>query len=158
MRGVWRLLAGMMCLVGAGSVGQAAEAPRQLSGADLEMAAKMNDAYARHMYSSACVDTQESYFIPPKTMPAADKARILQSFKTSCDCLTANVMKAAAPNDVINYVTTVNGGRKSGSTPDEGETRAFPDLPQGSVEEQKMFKIIDVGRDPKIRKDCGFTR
>ena len=150
------ILAVLICVMGSGGA-KAADPDKPLAGADLEMAVKMNDVYARHMYSSVCIEHQKAYFLP-RQLSVDDEAKKMQSFKDSCDCLTNRVLKESSPNDVIDYVTAMNGGKKSMPGTSGKKTKAFPDLPKGSQAEEKLMKIGQIGRDEKIRKDCGFTR
>lgn len=160
MRGVWRFLVVLMCVLGASgaqvaAVGANPEKP--LAGDDLKMAIKMNDVYARHLYSSVCVEGEKRGAVSVALSPE-ENAKRMQMFKSACDCLVDQILKESSPNDVIDYVTAINGGRKS--TPESAGkiVRAFPNVPEGSAAEAKLLRIGDIGRDEKIRKDCGFAR
>jgi len=129
------------------SLAVAADKPKQLTGDDLKMATQMNDIYARHLYSSSCLDGQK-YEYAPKTLTPAEKAQRVESYKKSCDCMTNIVLKTISPNDAIDYVSTT-----AGSMPLNAK-RAKPDANRV----KKFAEIAAINRDKQNRQQCGFKR
>lgn len=127
----------------------AADKNQNLSGKELKEAVQMNDIYARHMFSSNCLERQKSFFIP-MNMSEADKAARIQSFQKSCDCMTNVVMKSYLPNDVIDYVTKSSGSVPTGSS----YVRPKPDPAQA----RKFGKLMMLSRDKQLRQSCGFKQ
>ena len=130
------------------SVAHAAEVDAPLTGRDLEDATKMNDMYARHMYSSTCMERQKALYTP-KTLTPAEIATRMGKFKESCDCMTDTILKKFAPNDLINYV-----GYLDGSFPPGVKTR--PKLDPLIV--QKYRDISALNREIRTRQQCGFKQ
>lgn len=127
------------------AVAYAADANQPLTGRDLKDATEMNDVYARHMYSSNCMETQKAYM--PNTLPQAEANALIAEYKKSCDCVTDAVLKTFTPNDMISYVTD-----RAGILPPGVKVRPKPD--PNIVKKYAQMAAID--RDIKTRKQCGF--
>lgn len=125
----------------------AAQNVEQLSGEDMKTAIEMNKIYARHMYSSSCVERQRQMFVP-KILNAQEKAALMASYQKSCDCLTDGLMESFAPGDVISYITYMNGSVAPGTQ------KAKPD--QQTM--QKNAQIMSYARDKQVRNQCGFKQ
>lgn len=138
----------ILVLVCMSTAAMAADKPVQLKGKDLEEAQQMNDIYARHMYSSSCVDRQKAFYIP-NALTDAEKAGRIAEFKKSCDCMTDTVLKSFQPNDVISYVGDMSGAFPPGVT-------KRPKLDPIIV--KKYAKIAEINRDKENRQKCGFKQ
>ena len=125
----------------------AAQSAEQLSASDMKMATEMNKVYAKHMYSSTCVDRQRMMFVPP-ILSAQEKASRMVSFQKSCDCLTDGLLNSFSPNDVIGFVTYFNGSVAPGTK------KAKPDQQTA----QKNAQIMMYARDKETRQGCGFKQ
>lgn len=142
----------MMILLSFVPVAQAAsndrQLPQQLTGSDLEQATKMNEIYARHMYSSTCMERQKALYTPRTLSPAELSARMVK-YKESCDCLTDVILKKFTPNDVIDYVTD-----RDGVFPPGVKMRPNPE----PVVAKKYAQIEAMNREIRTRKQCGFKQ
>lgn len=138
----------ILALVCVSTAAMAADKPVQLKGKDLEEAQQMNDIYARHMYSSSCVDRQKA-FDTSDASTEAEKAGRMAEFKKSCDCMTDTVLKSFQPNDIISYVGDMNGAIPPGVT-----TRPKPD----PIMVNKYLKIAEINRNKENREKCGLKQ
>lgn len=147
-RNVFKQFVFIVALVSFLSVAHADDNNKPLTGRDLEDATKMNDIYARHMYSSTCMERQKSLYTP-KTLSPAEIAARMEKYKESCDCMTNEILKKFTPNDVIGYVTQLDG-----VLPPNVKSRAKPD----SVTAKKYFGISALNREIRTRQQCGFKQ
>ena len=119
----------------------------QLSSSEMKTAVKMNEIYAHHMYSSSCLERQRMMYVSPILTPA-EKNSLMVEYAKACDCLANKVLKDSNPNDVIGYVTYMDGSIEPGTK------RVKPD-PQTR---EKNSKIMTLGHEPGNRKSCGFKQ
>ncbi len=138
----------MIALVSFLSGAHAADKQKPLTGRDLEDAKKMNDIYARHMYSSSCMERQKALYLP-STLTPAEIAERMAKYKESCDCLTDVILKTFTPNDLINYVTDMNG-----TFPPGLKVRPKPD----PLIVKKYAGIEEINREIETRQKCGFKQ
>lgn len=124
----------------------AAYAAEQLSASDMKTAIQLNKAYARHMYASSCVERQRMMMSPILT--PAEKNGLMVGFQKSCDCLADGLLKDNNPNDVIGYVTYINGSIEPGTK------KAKPD----AQTKEKNAKIMSYAFDKRNRSACGFKQ
>ena len=129
------------------------KAEQPLSGEDMKLAREMNEAYARHIYTSSCLNRQVGLFMP-KMLTPEEKAKKIKSFKASCDCLADMVLKEATPNSVIDYVTRTSGTNKS--VPDAG--KKAKDVKKVLERTQEFDRIGLISRGKETRKMCGFNQ
>ncbi|MBL8641053.1 MAG: hypothetical protein JNL76_02950 [Alphaproteobacteria bacterium] len=134
----------LLCL----SVAQAAENNQALTGSDLKEAIEMNNIYARHMYSSTCMERQKALYMPRTLSQPEVAARILE-YKKSCDCLTDVLLKTFTPDDLIKYVTDMDGVFPPG-------VRTRPKL--DPVIAKKYGQISAMNREIRLRQQCGFKQ
>lgn len=138
----------IVALVSFLSVAHAANNNQPLTGSDLRQATEMNNVYARHMYSSTCIQIQKAH-TPIGSDTVEQQAAKAVEFKNTCDCVTNAILEKVAPNDVINYVTYSNG-----------------ELPPGVTENAKLPKQIDekyaqieaIEREIRTSNKCGFKK
>jgi len=136
-------------LVLVSSVAIAADKQTQLKGDDLKMAMQMNDMFARHLYSTVCLE-EEKYFSLQKELVGNTRQEAILSLKSSCDCVTNVMMEKVSANDMIGYVTAMYGVNPSGSV----EANKLPNVSDKS----KFNKIGQLTRDLKMRRKCGFSK
>jgi hypothetical protein len=130
------------------AVAQATNNDKPLTGSDLKDATQMNDMYARHMYSSTCVEKVKAYDTTIAATPADDAKKMAQ-FKKSCDCLTDAMLKSFTPNDLIGYVSDMQG-----AIPPGAKARATPT--QATIE--KYGKIEVMNSQIEASRQCGFKQ
>lgn len=132
-----------------------------LKGEELEIARKMNEAYARSMYSSICLDRQRALFMPVILTPE-EKSKKLKEFSQSCECLADMVIKETSPNDVIGFVTKYNGKNTAKSKENGGqpkELNANGHKIQTAVRhDQQTAKLWEITTGKESRKKCGFSQ
>ena len=121
---------------------------KPLAGRELEDATKMNDIYARHMYSSTCMERQKALYTP-KTLSSEEVAARMVKYKESCDCMTNEILKKFTPNDLIGYIS-----QNEGALPPGAKTRKKPD----EAVAKKYHEIFMLNREIKTRQQCGFKQ
>lgn len=126
----------------------AASNNQPLTGSDLKEATEMNDLYARHMYSSTCVERQKALHVM-SVLTADEQSKRVAGFKNTCDCITDAILKQVTPNDLINYVTDMDG-----TFPPGVKTRPKPD----PVVVKKYAQIAAINREIRTRNQCGFKQ
>ncbi len=145
---------GLLMVAGNGAVAEtvlkATQQPtKQLTAKEVEMAQKMNMAYAHHIYESSCFARQLDLYLPVGLTPD-ETAKRLKGFQASCNCMADMVIKATGPNDVIDYVTD-----------SEGIQLNDPDVAQNneseSDENPKFSQIRVMSFDRDTRRKCGFS-
>lgn len=130
------------------SVAQAADQAQPLTGDNLKQATEMNHIYARHMYSSTCVEKRKAGYTPP-TLTPEEQVKRMEEFKASCDCVADTILKQFTPNDLIGYV-----GDMDGTFPPGLKVRPKPE----PLVAQKYGKISAMTREIKARHQCGFKK
>ena len=147
-KGVFQKFVFIIVLFSFLSVAHAANNDKPLTGNDLKEATQMNDMYARHMFSSSCMERQKALYTP-KTLSPAEIAARLEKCKESCDCLTDAILKKFTPNDLIGYIADMDGVFPPGV-----KVRPKPD----PLVARKYGQIAAMNREIRTRQQCGFKQ
>lgn len=124
---------------------------KQMSDREKEQYAKMSALYAEKTFMSSCLQNYQLYISTEAgTYTAQSRPDLYKKLSDACGCYTRGVMKAASPEDVMDYVGAVYGY--------EDGTRQLTPERQAYFRTQNFARVARYTADESVRKKCGFNR